>query len=68
MAAEFSSRWNFHHTLGATDGKHVAIRCPKKGGSLYFLFACVDANYMFMWVDVGVNRSTSDGQIFNQSN
>ena len=36
VAAEFSSRWNFHHTLGAIDGRHVAIRCPKNGGSLYY--------------------------------
>ena len=74
VAAEFSSRWNFHHTLGAIDGKHVAIRCPKNGGSLYFnykgfhsiiLLALVDAKYKFLWVDVGTNGSSSDAQIFN---
>ena len=36
VAADFSSKWNFHHTLGAIDGKHVAITCPKNGGSLYY--------------------------------
>ena len=74
VAAEFSSRWNCHHTLGAIDGKHVAIRCPKNGGSLYFnykgfhsiiLLALVDAKYKFLWVDVGTNGSSSDAQIFN---
>ena len=33
FAAKVSSRWNFHHTLGTIDGKHVAIRCPKNDGS-----------------------------------
>ena len=76
VAAEFSSRWNFHHTLGAVDGKHVAIRCPMNGGSLYLYFnykgfhsiillALVDAKYKFQGVDVGTNGSSSDAQIFN---
>ena len=61
VAAEFSSRWNFHRTLGAIDGKHVAIRCPKNGGSLYYnykgfhsiiLLHLVDAKYKFLLVDV----------------
>ena len=74
VAAEFSSRWNFHHTLGATDGKRVVIRCPRNGGSLYYnyksfhsiiQFAIVDANYM--WVDMSIHRSCYDVQIFNQS-
>ena len=74
VAAKFSSRWNFHHTLGAIDGKHVAIGCLKNGGLLYYnykgfhsikLLALVDAKYKFLWVDVGTNGSSSDAQIFN---
>ena len=26
----FSERWNFHNTIGALDGKHIAIKCPAK--------------------------------------
>ena len=69
VAAEFSSWFNFQQTLGAIDGKHVAIRYPRNGGLLYFnykgfhsiiLFALVDANCKFMWVDLGVNGSSPD--------
>ena len=28
IAASYSSRWNFHHVLGALNGKHIRIRCP----------------------------------------
>ena len=27
IAASYSSRWHFHHVLGALDGKHIRIRC-----------------------------------------
>ena len=30
IAEAFLKRWNFPHTIGALDGKHVAIRCPAK--------------------------------------
>jgi hypothetical protein len=36
IADTFMERWNFPHTCGALDGKHVAVRCPAKSGSLYF--------------------------------
>ena len=70
----FSNRWNFHHCLGALDGKHIKMRCPKGGGSLYYnykgfhsviLMALVDADYKFLWVDVGSNGCAGDAQVFN---
>ena len=64
------------HVVGALDGKHVAIKKPQKSGSEYFnyrsyfslvLLALVDADYKFLWVNVGASGSSSDAQIFNQS-
>lgn len=74
IAQKFSDRWNFHHCLGALDGKHIAMRCPKNGGSIFYnykqfhsiiLMALVDADYNFIWVDVGSNGSAGDAQVFN---
>ena len=74
VAETFESRWNFPHAIGAVDGKHVAIRCPRNSGSLYYnykgfysivMLAVVDANYKFMWVDAGSNGACSDAQIWN---
>lgn len=76
IADEFQRKWNVPHTCGALDGKHVAIRCPPKTGSLFHnykgffslvLLALVDADYTFLWMDIGGYGFMSDAQIYNES-
>ncbi len=76
ISDQFSRRWQFHHCLGALDGKHIAIQCPRKAGSEFYnykgfhsiiLMALVDGDYKFSWVDVGSNGSAGDAQVFNNS-
>ena len=54
----------------------MAIKKPAKSGSEYYNNECffsvvilslVDANYQFLWDDVGGVGSQSDGQIYNAS-
>jgi len=76
IADGFWKRWNFPHTLGAIDGKHIACKCPPASGSTYFnykkyysvvLLALVDSNYKFIWADLGARGAASDAQIWNAS-
>ena len=71
----FRNRWNVP-LVGALDGKHIAIKKPKKSGSEYFnykgyfslvLLALVDADYKFLWVNAGASGSSSDAKILNCS-
>ena len=76
ISEEFRRRWNVPHACGALDGKHVAIKRPAHTGSQYYnykgffsivLMGLVDANYRFIWADVGGVGSQSDAQIYNAS-
>ena len=76
IESTFSNRWNYHHCCGALDGKHVRIVNPHRAGSAYYchkgfysiiLLALVDANYKFVWVNIGEPGSNSDAGIYNQS-
>ncbi|XP_053400597.1 putative nuclease HARBI1 [Mercenaria mercenaria] len=74
VAETFETRWQLPHTLGALDGKHVAIECPPGGGSVFYnykkfhsivMMAFADADYKFLWVDVGEPGGTLDRLIWN---
>lgn len=76
VTEKFEQQWNFPHAIGAIDGKHVVIQCPAGSGSEYFnyksffsivLFALVDANYNFLFADVGCQGRISDGGVFKNT-
>ena len=63
------------HTVGAIDGKHIAMKKPKETGSDYdnyngffsiVLLALMDTEYRFLWIDCGSSGTGSDAQIFNR--
>ena len=76
ISDELKNRWNVQNACGALDVKHVATKKPAKSGSQYYNYKClfsiiilalVDANYQFLWADVGGVGSQPDGQIYNAS-
>ncbi|XP_053615431.1 uncharacterized protein LOC128683450 [Plodia interpunctella] len=77
VSQQFENKWNFPHVIGAMDGKHVAIQSPFNSGNDFdnyklfpsiVLFALVDANYRFLYVNVGTKGRISDGGVFKSTN
>lgn len=78
MAEKFKTLWQFPHCIGSLDGKHINFRPPRKAGSIYrsykgkdsiVLLALVDAEYNFIFVDIGRNdrMHLSDASVFRES-
>ncbi|KAL3177528.1 hypothetical protein MRX96_039093 [Rhipicephalus microplus] len=69
----FSQKWNFLNCIGAIDGKHVLIKKPPKSGTIYrnykksfsvILLAVVDADYKFLYTDIGAPGSEGDAGVW----
>ncbi|XP_054261015.1 uncharacterized protein LOC128985495 [Macrosteles quadrilineatus] len=76
IAKDYHNKWNFPHCIGAVDGKHVVIESPTGSASVFYnfkgffsvvLFALVDADYNYMFVDVGAQGSAGDVAVFENS-
>jgi len=76
VAEGFHRKWQFPMCLGAMDGKHILLKKPANSGSMFFnykhtfsivLLAVVDADYRFLFVDVGCQCRISDGGVFRNS-
>lgn len=73
VANDFNRYWDFPHTIGAIDGKHIRIKAPPHSGSDFYnykgffsivLLGIVDAHSKFLYIDVGGNGRASDVIIF----
>ncbi len=74
VAEGFEKQWNFPNCVGCVDGKHVVLVQPAASGSEFInykstfsivLMALADADYNFIFVDIGCQGRISDGGVFN---
>jgi hypothetical protein len=76
IADGFEKHANFPHCIGSIDGKHIRLIQPADSGSMYYnykhffslvLMAACDANYNFIYIDVGAYGKSSDSAIFQET-
>nr|XP_023028001.1 putative nuclease HARBI1 [Leptinotarsa decemlineata] len=74
ISQQFNEKWNFPNCLGTLDGKRLHIKAPKHSGSLFYnykgmhsivLMALADADYKFLYINIGSMGRISDGGVFN---
>lgn len=72
VADGFKRKWQMINCGGCIDGKHIRIMKPQGSGALYYnykkfysivLMAIVNADYEFVYIDVGKQGRLSDGGV-----
>lgn len=75
-AQTFGTHCQFHHTIRAMVGKHIAIKKPQDAGSIFLqlqkfhsiiLLALVNVEYKFIWVSIRANGGSCGATIWNDS-
>ena len=76
IAHLFEDRWQLPNCIGAADGKHIRMLHPRHSGSEFYnykgyysivLMAIVDADYKFIFADVGCQGRISDGGVLRNT-
>ena len=69
---QFKEKWNILRVIGAIDGKHIRMECPKLTGSQYFdykgffsmvLVAMSDVNYCCIFFNLSQYGSTNNSSV-----
>lgn len=75
IASDYFTQWQFPMCIGALDGKRILLQKPNNTGSEFYdykghfsmiMLAVVDANYKFIYVDVGACGRASDGGVWDR--
>ena len=76
ISQSFENKWNFHHAIGALDGKHIVMLDHHNTGAGYFnykktpsvvLLVICNANYEFILVNIGDSWRQSNGSAYANS-
>ena len=76
IADNFEETWQYPNCVGVIVGKHIVMQLPTNSGSRHYnykhtysivVIAIAGPSYECLYADIGTNRRTSDGGVWNMS-